>query len=227
MLPIRDENPSYVRPLVSYSLIAINVMVFILESSSPELMSSLISGYGFTPLAFIERPLSNSYRLITSIFLHGGWIHLIGNMLYLFIFGDNVEAALGRINYLIFYLFSGISANFAHMIASSFLGMPLDLPAVGASGAISGILGAYLIFYPRARIITVILLGYLVTLRPISAKYFLIFWFILQLIPGTLGEAVGVAYWAHIGGFLVGIVIALPYRFSRRDRLGGHRFTGR
>ncbi len=226
MLPIRDENPSYVRPLISYSLIAINIVIFILESSNPELMYSLISNYGFIPSAFMERPIPNSYRLITSIFLHGGWIHLIGNMLYLFIFGDNVEAALGRINYLIFYLFSGISASLAHMIASRSLGMPLDLPAVGASGAISGILGAYLIFYPRAKIITVIFLGYLVTLRPISAKYFLIFWFILQLIPGALGEAVGVAYWAHIGGFLMGMMIAIPYRLTRRDRFGGYRFTG-
>ena len=226
MLPIRDENPSHARPLVSYSLIAINIVIFILGSSSPELMRSLITSYSFIPSASIERPIQSSHRLIASIFLHTGWIHLLGNILYLSIFGDNVETAFGHVNYLIFYLFSGIPANFTHMIVSGSPGMPLDLPTVGASGAISGILGAYLIFYPRVRIITVIFLGYLVTLRPVPAKYFLIFWFILQLISGALGEAVGVAYWAHIGGSLTGIMIALPYRFSRRDPLGGHRFAG-
>lgn len=226
MLPIRDENPSHARPLVSYSLIAINIVIFILGSSSPELMRSLITSYSFIPSASIERPIQSSHRLIASTFLHAGWIHLLGNILYLSIFGDNVEAAFGHVNYLIFYLFSGISANFTHMIVSGSPGMPLNLPTVGASGAISGILGAYLIFYPRARIITVIFLGYLVTLRPIPAKYFLLFWFILQLISGALGEAVGVAYWAHIRGSLTGIMIALPYRFSRRDPLGGHRFSG-
>lgn len=213
MLPLRDENPSPVRPLVSYSIIIINFMVFLLEISIPGRMSALINLYGFIPSAFIEEPLANFYRLITSIFLHAGWIHLLGNMLYLFIFGDNVEAAFGHFNYAIFYFISGVSANILHMIASQIIGIPMNIPAVGASGAISGVLGAYFIFYPNARVITLIFTWYIATLRPISAKYFLGLWFILQLIPAFFPvEGGGVAYWAHVGGFLVGVLLALPYR---------------
>ncbi|MCS7102869.1 MAG: rhomboid family intramembrane serine protease [Candidatus Korarchaeum sp.] len=218
MLPLKDENPSPIRPLVNYSIIVMNFAVFFLEISDPTRMSVLINDYGFIPSLLLEEPLTNTYRVITSIFLHGGWVHLLGNMLYLFIFGDNVEAAFGHLNYAFFYMLSGVSANMVHMIVSQLIGM-MDIPAVGASGAISGILGAYLLLYPRARVITLIFTWYLAALRPIPAKYFLGFWFILQLIPGLLlGENTGVAYWAHIGGFIVGITLAFPYK-SRADYL--------
>lgn len=213
MLPLKDENPSPVRPLVNYSIIIVNFAVFFLEVSDAEIMSALIYDYGFIPSLLLEEPLTNVHRLITSMFIHGGWIHMLGNMLYLFIFGDNTEAAFGHLNYAFFYLIAGISANMIHMTVSQLIGMPMDIPAVGASGAISGVLGAYFLFYPRARVITLIFTWYLATLRPITAKYFLGFWFILQLIPGLLlGGSTGIAYWAHIGGFVVGIILALPYR---------------
>jgi len=226
LLPLKDENPSRVRPLVNYSIIATNIAIFLIEISDPRVMRFLINDYGFIPSLLVEEPLINAHRMITSMFLHGGWIHLLGNMLYLFIFGDNVEAAFGHLNYISFYLLSGAFANMIHAMVSKLTGMPMDVPAIGASGAISGVLGAYLLLYPRARVITLIFTWYLATLRPISAKYFIGFWFVLQLIPGLLlGEATGVAYWAHIGGFLVGMVLALPYRgrvgHLRRDLLGG------
>ncbi|MEM0267938.1 MAG: rhomboid family intramembrane serine protease [Candidatus Korarchaeum sp.] len=222
MLPIKDENPSPIRPLVNYSIIIVNFAVFFLEVSDTRTMSILIHDYGFIPSLLLEEPLTNIHRMITSMFLHAGWVHILGNMLYLFIFGDNVEAAFGHLNYASFYLLSGIFANIAHTIVSQLAGMPMDIPAVGASGAISGVLGAYFLFYPRARVITLIFTWYLVTLRPIPAKYFLGFWFVLQLIPGLLlGESTGIAYWAHVGGFIVGIILALPYRsriiYLRRD----------
>lgn len=225
MLPLKDENPSPIRPLVNYSIIVLNFSVFFLEISDPNMMSVLVSDYGFVPSLLLEEPLNNMYRMVTSIFLHAGWIHILGNMLYLFIFGDNVEAAFGHLNYALFYVLSGTSANIVHTIASQLLGTPMDIPAVGASGAISGVLGAYFLFYPRARVITLIFTWYLATLRPISAKYFLAFWFVLQLVPGILlGESTGIAYWAHVGGFVTGIVLASPYRsranYVRRGALG-------
>lgn len=225
MLPLKDENPSPVRPLVNYSIIALNFAVFLLEISDPNMMPMLVSDYGFIPSLLVEEPLNNMHRIITSIFLHAGWIHILGNMLYLFIFGDNVEATFGHLNYAFFYILSGASANIVHMIASQLLGMPTGIPAVGASGAVSGVLGAYFLFYPRARVITFIFTWYLVALRPVPAKYFLAFWFILQLVPGILlGESTGIAYWAHVGGFVIGVVLALPYRsrasYVRRGALG-------
>lgn len=214
MFPLKDENRSPVTPWMNYGLIFINALVFLWEiAGSPTRFEGLIQSYGFIPSVFLEDPTTNVYRLFTSMFMHGGWLHLIGNMLYLYIFGDNVEAAFGHFKYLIFYLISGIVASLLHMTI-----FPLsNVPAVGASGAISGVLGAYLVFYPQANIITAILIWYFIDMEPIPAKYYITFWFIWQLIPGLVaGEATGVAYWAHIGGFIAGLLISYPYRHKAR-----------
>jgi len=218
LFPFKDENPSPVTPWVTYLLILTNTSVFLMEIlSGPRGFQRLIWEYGFIPAAFLEDPSSNMYRMLTSMFLHGGWLHLLGNMLYLYIFGDNVEAAFGHIKYLFFYVISGVAANLVHMWALPFLGIPMDVPAVGASGAISGVLGAYLVFYPQARIMTAVAVWYFITVEPIPAKYYITFWFIWQLIPGLLaGESTGVAYWAHIGGFIAGLLMAYPYRHRVR-----------
>ena len=214
MFPFKDENPSPITPWVTYGLILLNTLVFLWEiAGGPVRFELLIYEYGFIPRFFLEDPASNAYRLLTSMFMHGGWLHLLGNMLYLYIFGDNVEAAFGHFKYLVFYIISGIAASFLHMAV-----FPLsEIPAVGASGAISGVLGAYLVFFPQARIMTAILIWYFITVEPIPAKYYITFWFIWQLIPGLLaGEATGVAYWAHIGGFIAGVLMAYPYRHRVR-----------
>lgn len=214
MFPIKDENPSPITPWMNYSLILINTIVFLWEiAGNPARFQRLIYSYGFIPVAFLEDPTANTYRIFTSMFMHGGWLHLLGNMLYLYIFGDNVEAVFGHLKYLFFYLISGVAASLFHMAVFPFS----QIPAVGASGAISGVLAAYLVFYPRARIITAILVWYFINVEPIPAKYYITFWFIWQLIPGLIaGEAAGVAYWAHIGGFIAGLLIAYPYRHRAR-----------
>jgi membrane associated rhomboid family serine protease len=166
------------------------------------------------------------YTLLTSMFMHAGWAHLIGNMLYLYIFGDNVEDIFGHAGYLVFYLFCGVAAAFAHILSiifaptlSSLIGIPSgsDLTAgvIGASGAISGVLGAYLVLYPKSKILTLVFYG-LPIIVPIPAIIFLGIWFIMQWLLAYLDAAGGVAYWAHIGGFVVGIILALIFGLRRK-----------
>lgn len=151
------------------------------------------------------------YTLITSMFMHAGWIHLLGNMLYLYIFGDNVEDAFGHISYLLFYITCGLAAAFAHIMS---LTNPadFDVAVLGASGAISGVLGAYVVFYPKARIIT--LLGYIIV--PLPAILFLGFWFVMQWLYGFFDVSGGVAYWAHVGGFIAGMILAFAFGLRRK-----------
>ncbi len=219
MIPYRDENPSPETPYMTYMLIAANVIVFLWQiAGGPERFQYLIYEYGYIPAVFLENPSANFYRLFTSMFMHGGWLHLIGNMLYLYIFGDNVEAAYGKVQYLIFYLLSGMAADLLHTLM-----FPTSMvPAVGASGAISGVLGAYLVFYPEANIMTLVFIYFYAVVERIPAKYYIGFWFLWQLIPALIGESTGVAYWAHIGGFIAGVVMSLPLkdkvRMYRRER---------
>ena len=229
MFPYKDENPSPITPWVTYLLIAANTLVFLGEiAAGPAGFERIIWKYGFIPSLFLQDPSANVYRIFTSMFLHGGWLHLLGNMLYLYIFGDNVEAAFGHAKYLFFYLISGVAADLLHMAVLPYS----SIPAVGASGAISGVLGAYFVFYPDARILTVVMIWYIMTVEPIPAKYYLAFWFIWQLIPALLVSEMGagVAYWAHIGGFIAGVIMAYPYkdrvRYMRRLWLMRDRFYG-
>ncbi len=216
MIPINDENPTYSTPIVVYALIAINVVVFWHQMS----LGSGLDGF-FQLYAVIPRELSASFSgtplnqpvpelatLITSQFLHGGLMHIGGNMLFLWTFGDNIEHDLGHIKFLLFYLVCGVLAGLTHW----FFGMQSAVPTVGASGAIAGVMGAYLIKYPRAKIVTLLPLLFIWTTVRIPAIFFLGFWFIQQAISSvaSLGmpEAGGVAYWAHAGGFIFGAILA-------------------
>ncbi len=200
MIPLRDNIPSKTFSYFNIFFIVINILIavfmFFLSSYQYE---QFIYTYGFTPAHF-------SYlTLFTSIFIHAGFIHLLSNMLFLWIFGDNVEDKLGHINYLFLYFFSGVVSVITHSLTDLSSGVPL----VGASGAISGVLGAYFVFFPRARILTFVFLGWLATVVALPAYVFLGIWIVLQLLYGVTGLATqdllgGVAWWAHIGGFITG-----------------------
>lgn len=182
--------------------------------SAPALRE-LLYEYGARPGEIIQ--LNSLHTLFTSMFLHGGWVHLISNMLYLWIFGDNVESLLGHGRFLGFYLTSGVIAALTHVAVSvSFSPASLDVPMIGASGAISGVLGAYVVKYPRARVLVLIPIFYFITFREIPALFVLGLWFVLQLFYGLGSLAApggtGVAFWAHIGGFVAGIVLVNVFR---------------
>ncbi|MDR4510507.1 MAG: rhomboid family intramembrane serine protease [Nitrososphaeraceae archaeon] len=207
MFPIHDDNQRiHGRPYVNYFLISVNIIIFLWEVivtdffSNPDKIAQIFLNYGAVPNSVLE---GNFLSLITAMFLHGGVAHLIGNMVFLFIFGDNVEDKLGRIKYLILYIIWGILAGLIHSVYASSIGSG-DIPAVGASGAISGVLGAYLIMFPRAKIYTIIAAFIITTVR-VPAWAYIPFWFILQIIFNFLNPLGGVAYFAHIGGFLSGL----------------------
>jgi membrane associated rhomboid family serine protease len=210
VFPLKDENPTKSSPHVTRILIVVNVVVFfffwILGYDS---LNEAIWNYGMIPLFVLNG--ERLYTLFTSIFMHGGILHLFGNMLYLHIFGDNIENAFGHWWYMGFYVVSGITASLVHILSIGYS----PIPAVGASGAISGVLGAYIMLFPRARILTLVFY-YWISITAIPAIFFLGFWFFFQLFAGSLtlgyGVASGVAYWAHIGGFLAGIALALVFK---------------
>jgi membrane associated rhomboid family serine protease len=209
MFPLRDNIPSLTAPTLNYILIFINVLVFLLELSMGRELNDFIRIFGFVPRYFFlhlghGHPTGAILPVFTSMFLHGGWLHLIGNMWTLYIFGDNVEDTLGHGKYLILYLASGAAAAFAHLLS----GPGSMMPMVGASGAIAGVMGAYFCLFPNARILTLIPLLFFVIIE-VPAYIFLGFWFLLQFFSGTfsiLGARadVGVAFWAHVGGFIFG-----------------------
>jgi rhomboid family protein len=200
MIPLRDTIPTRTLPFVTYSLIATNVLVFLHQLTLGPAVERFVYTYGLVPRSF--RPDA----LFTSMFLHAGWLHLIGNMLYLHIFGDNVEDRLGHARYLLMYLLAGAVAGVAQVVINS----TSALPMVGASGAIAGVTGAYFLFYPHARVVTIVPIFLFIQIVEIPAVFFLLFWFIYQLVLGlsSLGmpSAGGVAFWAHVGGFLAGMV---------------------
>lgn len=211
MIPIKDVIPARRFPLVNWIIILANVAVFLFEASigSGEL-SRLIGRYGMVPARMLSNPgVSTGVSVFTSMFLHGGWFHLISNMWALYIFGDNVEDRLGPMRYLLFYLVCGVVAALAHVYSQ-----PLsNVPVVGASGAISGVLGAYLVLYPRARVISLVPLWIVPWFIEIPAVFYLGFWFFSQLFSGLLSLGMpistygGVAWWAHVGGFIAGLLL--------------------
>lgn len=221
MFPINDNNPTRITPFVTYALIAINILVFINELSltQPQL-EQFFQLYAVVPKELtanlngipVNQPVPEPLTLITSQFLHGGFAHLFGNMLFLWIFGNNIEDQLGHVKYLIFYLACGILAALSQWFFSTQSG----IPALGASGAIAGVLGAYILRFPRARVRTLLFLGPFITFPDIPAIFFLGIWFLQQALYGvaslnvesTIGmENGGVAYWAHIGGFVFGAIL--------------------
>lgn len=215
MFPINDDAPRTIgRPFINYGLIAINIIVFIYEAIVTSYFSNslaqfnLFSNYGAVPNLILSG--QNLGSLFTSMFMHGGIAHLIGNLIFLYVFGDNLEGRFGHYKYLMLYLIWGVVASFTHSIYAVSTGDG-NIPAIGASGAISGVLGAYLIFFPRAKIHTIILAFFITTVR-IPALAYIPFWFIMQLIFALIGQSGGVAYLAHIGGFLAGMGTAFFWK---------------
>ncbi|HYT77433.1 MAG TPA: rhomboid family intramembrane serine protease [Vicinamibacterales bacterium] len=213
MFPISDVIPSRTVPFVTVGLIVINAIVFLYQVTLPDpLLQVFVARYAVVP-AWFWWP-----SLFTSQFLHAGWMHIIGNMLYLWIFGDNVEDRLGHGRYLIFYLVAGATAALLQIVFSPFSAIPM----LGASGAIAGVMGAYFVLYPQSRVLTAIFIVIFFDLVEIPALFFLGIWFLMQLLSGVGSLGVsnaasgGTAFWAHIGGFLLGVAVGTVLRI--RDR---------
>lgn len=206
MIPLRDTQRSNSTPVVTVLLIVANCLVFLYELSlGPHTRNYFVHVYGLVPDRMVLR------SLVTCMFLHGGWMHLIGNMWFLWVFGDNIEDALGHFQYLVFYLLCGVAAGLAHVVAN--LNSPM--PTIGASGAIAGVMGAYLVKFPRARITTLVPVIIFFTTFDLPAAFVLAYWFLIQLLSGVGSVASshitehGVAWFAHVGGFLAGILLIL------------------
>jgi len=203
MIPIKDDNPRLRPPIFTVGLIALNIVAFYFEIQFG--LDTVVYQYGAIPSHIVK--LQSLETLLTSMFLHGGFLHLGGNMLYLWIFGDNIEGYLGHSRFLMFYLLCGLVAVFTHIFLSGIS----EIPMVGASGAVSGLLGAYLVKYPKARVLVVIPIVWFLTIRKIPAYIVLGFWFVMQLFYALsslgISQGGGVAFWAHIGGFAAGIVL--------------------
>jgi membrane associated rhomboid family serine protease len=220
MIPLRDTIRSRTFPLVNTMLIAINVIAFLMELRLGPRANRLVMNLGFIPARFLVYHDYHEYAtVLTSMFLHAGWLHLGSNMLALYIFGDNVEDRMGPIRYLIFYLVCGIAAAMTHL----YFNQHAALPTVGASGAIAGVLGAYLVLFPTARVMTLIPIYIIPWIIEIPAVLFLGIWFLMQLLNGSAAVAAdtaqahgGVAFWAHVGGFVAGGVLVGV--FARRPR---------
>ena len=239
MIPLRDDTPRFSTPFVTYFIIILNTLVFFYElmvgAQSHRALNSLIFEFGIVP-ARLTAALGGAPHIdlgaaiipvFTSMFLHAGWLHIIGNMLFLWIFGDNIEDYLGHFKYLIFYLISGVAAALVHIA----LNLNSRVPTVGASGAIAGVMGAYIVLYPRAKVLTLVFLIVFITFWWLPAWLFLGYWFLIQFLGGLATNIAetsqstggGVAVWAHVGGFLAGVLLiklipARPRRFSYRYR---------
>lgn len=250
MLPLRDNVPSSSIPIVNYLMIAVCTVVFFLQlAEQSDREGMLVEKYGMIPQrvrhpgeavlireavlvptsAGMEQrertrvaaapPFSPLFTLLTCIFLHGGWMHFLGNMWFLHIFGDNVEDTFGHVKYFLLYLAWGIFASAAHLLTN----INSTMPTIGASGAIAGVMGAYLWLHPHGRVLTLIPLGLFSRVVELPASWFLGIWFVLQLLSGSMSvggvEAAGVAWWAHIGGFVIGFVSAYLLGVRSRGRL--------
>ncbi|MBU7004333.1 MAG: rhomboid family intramembrane serine protease [Theionarchaea archaeon] len=216
MIPIRDRNPTTIVPYITYGLIATNALAFLLQLIFDAMgeLDAFILNWAMIPQNILQG--TGLITMLTSMFLHGGITHIGGNMLYLYIFGNNIEEALGHIRFLIFYLACGVCASSLHIVVT----LNPSIPTLGASGAIAGVLGAYLVLYPNAKVDTLVIF-YFITWVTLPASVILGFWFVLQLFSGTFsivaGAATGVAYFAHIGGFAAGALLALPLRGKVRQ----------
>jgi membrane associated rhomboid family serine protease len=240
MFPYRDENQTQRRSVVTLAVIALNVLAWILVQGAGatlplmrsvcdlglipgELTGTLPPGTGFPlgeGLACVTDPGAQASHLLTSMFLHGSWMHLLGNMWFLWIFGDNVEDSMTRPRFVAFYLLCGLAAAFAQVVTDPRSGVPM----VGASGAISGVMGGYLVLYPRVRVFALVPLGLFLTSVALPAWMMLVYWAGLQLLSGfaSMGQGGGgVAFWAHVGGFVVGVILVKV--FARADHVASHR----
>ena len=227
MIPIRDTIPSKNIPVGTYMLILANSVVFVFELMIPEPMLEVFFYYfGIVPARYshpewaswVGLPIDDYWPFVTSMFLHGGWLHIIGNMWTLWIFGDNVEDRMGTTRYLVFYFICGLAAGLVHFFTNA----NSTIPTVGASGAIAGVLGAYFLLFPKSRIIVLLPLFFLPLFIEVPAVTYLGFWVLSQIFSGTLSLALpedvgGVAFWAHVGGFIAGAVLHWLFIQGRRD----------
>ncbi|MBO9541814.1 rhomboid family intramembrane serine protease [bacterium] len=227
MIPLHDDVPAWRRPVVTYALIILNVLAFLYELGIGANITPFLQHWAVIPRELtLEWPhlLQGQLRpaiwlsVLTAMFLHGGWLHLGGNMLFLWIFGDNVEDRLGRVGFLLFYLASGVAATALQV----YLNPMSRVPTLGASGAIAGVLGAYMVLYPRAQVLTLLPLGLLSTTFRVPALFYLLLWFGLQAVQGVVSletgraDTGGVAWWAHVGGFILGILVGALLRLGHR-----------
>jgi membrane associated rhomboid family serine protease len=247
MIPLRDNVRSRTKPFVNVTMIVICAVVFFAQLSQREGDPSLVERYGMipvrvtdpeAPVAIVEQeivrtPLGDRVRevsrpaapagvpawltVLTCIFLHGGWMHFLGNMWFLWIFGDNVEDRFGHLGYLVFYLACGAAASLTHLVTDP----SSSIPTIGASGAIAGVMGSYFLLYPKAMVLTAVPIFYFIEMLVLPAWVFLGIWFLIQFVQGSAAigvETAGVAWWAHIGGFAAGFVVALALRHAHRLR---------
>jgi len=218
MIPIRDEIRTRRTPIVNYLLIAANIAAFVLMWLAGSKQEALVYQFALIPANFTTGlSLGDVADIFTGMFMHAGLAHLGGNMLYLWIFGDNIEDSMGHAGYLVFYLVGGVVASLVHILTNP----GSQIPTVGASGAIAAVLGAYLVLYPRSRVATLIPLGYFMRVTMVPAVLVLGLWFVLQLFSGFLSlggpDVGGVAFWAHVGGFVAGVLVGLVFGKLRRQ----------
>ena len=208
MIPYKDDNPISIIPFSTILIISLNILVFIMQLMSGEDSKSIVYNYGAIPHNLISfksnQPIHPIITIFTSMFMHGGLFHLAWNMLYFWIFGNNIEERLGHVRFIFFYLFCGVAAAFSHALLSP----GSNIPMIGASGAIAGMLGAYILLYPMAKIHTLVLLGFYITVIKIPALIVIGFWAIIQVVSGLISQGTtqgGIAFFAHVGGFVAGL----------------------
>ena len=234
MIPIRDDNPHFLTPYATYGIIALNVLAWVLLQGmgTEPLLSGSVCRLGMIPGELLQTvpagtrlqvgpntfcvlgDTSSWYTVFTSMFMHGGWLHIIGNMWFLWLFGNNVEDSMGHVRFVVFYLLCGLAAAAAQVFADT----DSAIPMVGASGAIGGVMGAYILLYPRVHVHMLVFLGFFVTTFAVPAFLMLGYWLLIQVISGfgSIGaEGGGVAFWAHVGGFVAGAILVLLFRDPR------------
>ena len=228
MIPLRDINPTNRFAIVTFILIVLNILVFLFELSLGTNGDRLFAGYALVPRRLFYHGAASAgsipvaVTIFTSMFLHGGFLHIAGNMLYLWIFGNNVEDSMGRIRFIVFYLLCGLCAAYAH----AFMNKDSLTPMIGASGAISGVLGAYLLLFPKARVVTLVMFGFYIRTVPMPAMVVLGFWFVLQFLSALLSDSTGggIAWYAHISGFIAGMILIGPFKRKEVPLGGGRSF---
>lgn len=213
MIPLRDSTKSPIFPIVNVTIIVLNIIIYFLEfSMEPYMLNQVYYAFGVIPAEVLNAIYTGApftpqlLSFVTAIFIHGGWLHVIGNMLFLWVFGDNVEGRLGHFKYLLFYLIVGAAATLAHILSNPYS----TVPVVGASGAVAGVLGAYIVLFPHSRVLALVPIFIILTLVEIPAVIFIALWFVLQLFNSVAslgGDAISVAYWAHVGGFIAGVIL--------------------
>jgi membrane associated rhomboid family serine protease len=222
VIPYKDDNPTHIFPFITIGIIILNIAVFFSQLVSSAGMNTITYAYGAIPYSLLtfesQQPVHPALTVFSSMFMHGGLFHLGGNMLYLWIFGNNIEDRLGHVRFIIFYLFCGIGAAYSHALTNP----DSTIPMIGASGAVSGILGAYILLFPRANVHTLLFWGFFITTVKIPALIVIGFWAIIQFLNGMvssgLQNAGGVAWFAHLGGFLIGLLtikVWLPKRIKQ------------